>query len=141
MGTGKRGLVVPIRPLFLDRDLGAKRLPALLREAGFDIRIHQDHFAHDTPDAEWIEAVAHEGWIAISGDKRIRSTPIALDCIRSVHAKVWIVSVKPPVEDRAAAIIRARDSIFRLSAVDGFLVATIRKGGDVHVNRRPGKDP
>jgi hypothetical protein len=37
---------------FTDRDLGL-RFPEILRDAGFAVERHRDHFAHDAPDEEW----------------------------------------------------------------------------------------
>lgn len=41
---------------FTDRDLG-KQFPQILRDAGLTVERHMDHFAHDAPDAEWLEIV------------------------------------------------------------------------------------
>ncbi|MCW5661662.1 MAG: hypothetical protein KIT60_28505 [Burkholderiaceae bacterium] len=56
---------------FTDRDLG-KQFPARLREAGLVVERHADHFAHDTPDAQWLTAVGERGWIVVTHDERIR---------------------------------------------------------------------
>ncbi len=56
---------------FTDRDLG-KQFPARLREAGLVVERHGDHFAADTPDAQWLAEVGRRRWIAITHDERIR---------------------------------------------------------------------
>ena len=45
--------------------------PDVLRAAGLTVERHSDHFADDTPDADWISAVAAKGWTAITHDKAI----------------------------------------------------------------------
>lgn len=55
---------------FTDRDLG-KAFPRILREAGLAVEEHSAHFAHDTPDDEWLTAVGHRGWYVIGTRKRI----------------------------------------------------------------------
>lgn len=59
---------------FTDRDLG-KSVPAALRAAGISVEAHAQHFAHDTPDEEWIAAIAAQGWVAVTHDGRIRYKP------------------------------------------------------------------
>jgi hypothetical protein len=41
---------------FTDRDLG-KRFPEILRSSGLTVERHGDHFAPDTPDEVWLQAV------------------------------------------------------------------------------------
>jgi hypothetical protein len=50
---------------FTDRDLG-KRFPEILKTGGLTVERHADHFAHDTPDEVWLEAVGKRGWIALT---------------------------------------------------------------------------
>ena len=57
--------------LFFDRTFG-KRLPHALRLLGVAAEAHQDHFAQDAPDDEWLAAVSARGWIVLTNDKRIR---------------------------------------------------------------------
>jgi hypothetical protein len=41
---------------FTDRDLG-KRFTEILRSGGLTVERHGDHFAPDTPDEVWLQAV------------------------------------------------------------------------------------
>ena len=61
--------------LFFDRTFG-KRLPHALRLLGVDAEAHQDHFAQDAPDEEWLAGVSAHGWIVLTNDKRIRFNEI-----------------------------------------------------------------
>jgi len=45
---------------FTDRDLG-KRFPEILRSGGLTVERHGDHFAPDTADEVWLEAVGKRG--------------------------------------------------------------------------------
>jgi PIN like domain len=56
---------------FTDRDLG-KKFPSILSAAGLQVERHQDHFAPETSDEEWLEMVGKNGWVAVSHDQRIR---------------------------------------------------------------------
>jgi hypothetical protein len=60
---------------FIDRSIGKKIFPGILREAGILVEVHDDHFAQDEEDAIWIPEVAKRGWISVTTDKRIRTRP------------------------------------------------------------------
>ncbi|MGH9423743.1 MAG: hypothetical protein ACRD3J_27460 [Thermoanaerobaculia bacterium] len=64
---------------FTDRDLGT-RFPEILRAAGLLVERHADHFAPDTPDEEWLEAIGRRGWVALTHDMRIRYKPQRTGC-------------------------------------------------------------
>ncbi len=60
------------RPVFyVDRCLG-KAVARALRDAGADVRVHDDHFAQDALDEVWIPDVAARGWVILTKDKNIR---------------------------------------------------------------------
>lgn len=60
------------RPTFyVDRCLG-KAVAAALREAGADVRLHDDHFSQGEQDADWIPVVSAHGWVILTKDKNIR---------------------------------------------------------------------
>lgn len=60
------------RPIFyVDRCLG-KAVAKALRDAGADVRVHDDHFAQDATDETWIPTVAANGWVILTKDKNIR---------------------------------------------------------------------
>ena len=54
---------------FLDRSLGKHIIAEALRQAGQDVRIHDDHFRQDTTDEEWLRQVGGQGWIVLTKDK------------------------------------------------------------------------
>jgi uncharacterized protein with PIN domain len=65
---------------FVDRSLG-RRLGIALREAGWNVELHDDHFKDDTPDEKWLEEVGKKGWVVLTKDKAIRK--------KADHAGVW----------------------------------------------------
>ncbi|MDE2271203.1 MAG: hypothetical protein KGJ94_04365 [Xanthomonadaceae bacterium] len=75
---------------FTDRDLG-KKFPQILHDAGFTVERHADHFAADTPDEQWLEAIGHRRWIAITHDGRIRYKPNELAAV--MHHRVPLLVV------------------------------------------------
>ena len=63
--------------LFVDRSAGAVTVPGVLREAGFQVALHDEHFPVETPDHVWIAEVAGRGWFAVTLDHRIYYSPIS----------------------------------------------------------------
>jgi predicted nuclease of predicted toxin-antitoxin system len=56
---------------FIDRCLGSKRVVAALREAGLTVEIHEDHFAPDALDVEWLPQVGEREWVVLTKDANI----------------------------------------------------------------------
>jgi len=57
---------------FVDRCLGRHEFPAPLRDAGLRVEVHDDHFADDCADEDWLPAVGRYGWVVITRDLKIR---------------------------------------------------------------------
>lgn len=76
---------------FADRNLGAKIFPAILRDAGITVHTHNDHFAHDAPDTEWIPVVAQRGWVILTSDAAIRRNPLERDAVLSSRATLLVL--------------------------------------------------
>lgn len=47
-------------------------MAGVLRDAGLDVEIHDDHFVPDAKDEEWLSAVGRKQWIVVTRDERIR---------------------------------------------------------------------
>jgi hypothetical protein len=60
---------------FVDRSLDGKIVPTKLREAGWKVEHHDDHFSDNTPDTTWISEAGRHGWIILTADERIRYKP------------------------------------------------------------------
>lgn len=58
--------------LFFDRNMG-HALPEALRLLGLPTEKHDDHFAANAHDEEWLPEVGRRGWVVITHDKRIRT--------------------------------------------------------------------
>jgi hypothetical protein len=56
---------------FFDRNFGAA-LPSALRLLGLDIQSHDEHFAQDTSDDEWLRLVGDRHWIVLTQDLAIK---------------------------------------------------------------------
>jgi len=71
---------------FVDRSLGRGIVVDELRGAGEMVEPHDDHFAQNTPDAEWLVEVGRRGWVVLTKDKNIRSNQ--LEHVALVRANV-----------------------------------------------------
>ena len=89
---------------FTDRDLG-KQFPAALRAAGISVETHSDHFAHDSPDEEWLQAVGDRGWIILTHDQRIRYKRNERDAVMVSGLAMFVLVGKVPHSDLALSFI------------------------------------
>jgi PIN like domain len=48
---------------FIDRCLGSKKVADALRQAGLTVEIHEDHFAPDALDVDWLTEVGAWQWV------------------------------------------------------------------------------
>jgi predicted nuclease of predicted toxin-antitoxin system len=56
---------------FIDRCLGSKRIVTALKSSGIAVEIHDDHFAKDAQDVDWLPEVGKQGWVILTKDARI----------------------------------------------------------------------
>ena len=85
---------------FTDRDLG-RQFPRILTEAGLTVERHDDHFAPDTRDEEWLAEIGRRGWTAITHDKRIRYKPNELAAVLEHQVRILVVVGSVPFADLA----------------------------------------
>ena len=62
--------------LFLDRSLGRRQVPELLRAAGLRLRTLSEVYGipadENVPDVAWLELAGAHGWVVLMKDARIR---------------------------------------------------------------------
>jgi len=91
--------------LFLDRNLGKNIVSARLRTEGVAVEVHDDHFAIDAPDEEWIRSVARRGWIAVTRDRNIRYRTHEMNSIRDSAARVIVIRMKAATGEAIAEVL------------------------------------
>ena len=93
---------------FIDRDLGSKELPRILREAKLEIETSQGYYgiqgSQNIPDEEWIKMVAHNGWVAMSDDK-FNQKPSERDVIIKYQARCFVIEDGTITAEEAANLI------------------------------------
>jgi predicted nuclease of predicted toxin-antitoxin system len=77
---------------FVDRSLGKRHVPDALRALGAMVEVHDDHFATNATDAEWITEVARRGWVILTKDQRIRHRPLELAAVVASGARLFALT-------------------------------------------------
>ena len=77
--------------LFIDRSLGIEPLRSVLIQAGFKVKIHDDHFKRDEEDYVWLAEVSKRSWIVLTKDQRLRYRPLEIAALRTNNARVFIL--------------------------------------------------
>ena len=104
------------RIYFTDRDLG-KQFPGILSAAGLQVERAAAHFAHDTPDTQWLESVGRRGWVVITHDGRIRYKPNELAAVIQHGVALLVVIGQLPLPQLA------RHFVATLARIEAFLAA------------------
>lgn len=102
----------PEPTFFADRNLG-KEFCRRLREEGFKIEIHDDHFAQDTDDVTWIAEVTRRRWVIFTNDKRIGFNDREIDALMQAGGKAYLPKGRMHPEEFAEWIIKSRVQINR----------------------------
>lgn len=125
------------RVFFTDRDLG-RRFPAVLRAAGLEVQEHADHFAHDTPDADWLAEIGTRGWIVLTHDQRIRYRPNEIAAVRAAGIGLLVLFGKGTSAELAATFV---NSLRRINAFldtqDPPFIAKVHRPTPAELQRNP----
>jgi predicted nuclease of predicted toxin-antitoxin system len=91
---------------FIDRCLG-KAVGEALKRARAKVELHDDHFAQDVPDEDWIPEVTRRGWVILTKDKNIRRRPGEREALLTAGARIFtLTSGNMRGEDMAALFVR-----------------------------------
>lgn len=126
---------MPPEIFFIDRSLGSVRFAAALREAGIAVVAHDDRFAPDTPDTEWLEAAGREEWIVLTKDSAIRYRPIEKEALlKAGVAAFTFTRGNQRVDELLTAFLKALPRIRSLmSELPRPFLASISSAGGVRV--------
>jgi predicted nuclease of predicted toxin-antitoxin system len=78
--------------VFVDRSLGNKVVANALRNSGYSVEIHDDHFPPDAPDYVWLHEVTRRGWIVLTKDKKIKHRTAELLAVKTAKSRVFTLS-------------------------------------------------
>jgi uncharacterized protein with PIN domain len=121
---------------FLDRQLGRYKAAGALRRAGLKIEIHDDHFAPDAKDEEWLSVAGQKQWIVITRDERIRYRTAAKQAIRRAKVRAFVLTAQGDLraetlaDNFVKALARVRRTVNQQKPP---FIAKISRGGEVNV--------
>jgi hypothetical protein len=82
--------------LFLDRSLGRRQVPDLLRAAGLRLRTLSEVYGipadEDVADVDWLELAGARGWAALMKDERIRYRPAERGALVSHRVRAFCLT-------------------------------------------------
>lgn len=104
---------------FVDRNLGARIFPGILRDAGLSAEVHRDHFAPNAPDEVWLPVVAQGGWIILTSDENLQRRVRERDALMHAGAAVFVV-----VGGDAKTEVLAKNFVHGLPKVEQALTET-----------------
>ena len=116
---------------FIDRSLGKNIISGRLRSEGVNVEVHDEHFAMNAPDEEWISSVARSGWVTVTKDRNIRYRTHELSSIRENAARVIVIRMKHGTGPEMAELLwrsMSRIASF-VAATPAPFVATITSNG------------
>jgi hypothetical protein len=93
--------------------LGKKQIVQLLRDEGFKVEAHDDHFSEDTPDTHWIPIVAKKKWVALTNDKCISRNSLEIDAHMTAGGRAFTPKGKMHPLEFGRLIVQSRERIFR----------------------------
>jgi hypothetical protein len=66
-------------------------VPLALRDSGWAIELHDDHFPQDAKDVDLIPEVARQGWVFVTQDSHIRYRTAEKKAWRDAGLRVFVV--------------------------------------------------
>ena len=83
-------------PFFLDRSLGRRQVPELLRAAGLRLQTLSEVYGipadEDVPDVAWLELAGGRGWPVLMKDERIRRRVVERDALVAHGVKAFCLT-------------------------------------------------
>ena len=71
--------------------MGRKIFPGLLQEAGLRVELHDDHFAQNTLDPEWLPVVGAKRWVVLTADGRIRYRGLETEALMGAGVRCFVL--------------------------------------------------
>lgn len=104
-----------------------------LRQAGVDVRIHDDHFAEDARDDEWLPFAGQHGWLVVTKDKRIRQRETERKALLDGGVGAFVITKGDMTgPEMGEALVKALPSMERLFGRQARpFIATVSQSGRV----------
>ena len=121
--------------VFVDRCLGRTDVANVLRAAGVQVEIHDDHFDHKCADETWLPQVGAREWIVLTKDKYIRRRPHERRVLEDARVAAFVLTAgRMRGPEMAEAFRIALSGIRRIAATHTRpLIALVDRRGGVRV--------
>jgi hypothetical protein len=108
-------------------------VPLALRELGWVVEAHDDHFEQDAKDVDLLPAVAAAGWVFLTQDARIRYRSAEANALREAKLKTFVlVTANLKAEGTVEILDKARKRIEHIaSSVNAPFIYRVAKDGSV----------
>jgi len=111
-------------------------MSGILRGADLNVEIHDDHFAQDAPDEQWLMVAGQKGWIVVTRDERIRYRAAARQAIHRAKVRMFVVVAHGHlrIESVADIFLKALPKVRSITASqEPPFIAKIWRDGSVEV--------
>lgn len=111
-------------------------MAGVLRKAGLNVEIHDDHFSQNAQDPEWLTAAGKNNWIVVTRDERIRYRVAEKQAIRRAKVRAFVLSAQGDLraEMLAEIFLKALPNIRRsVKQQKPPFIAKISRSGEVTV--------
>lgn len=110
-----------------------RTLPRLLRENGWLVEGHDDHFPEDAKDPELLREVGRRNWVMITEDRRMRYRAREREAYHESGLRIFALATGSlPIAGKIAVLLLAEAEIRRvLSTDDGPFLYRIAKDGSL----------
>lgn len=122
---------VPGSPeFFVDRSLGRKQVPALLRDAGWDLRTLAEVYGvprdETVEDPGWLELAGERGWAVLMKDDKIRYRKAELGALIAGNVRAFcLTGGNLRADEMAARFLRHQAEIWKACAEPGPFVFVV----------------
>lgn len=113
-------------------------MPEALRHAGEKVEVHDNHFAPNAKDADWLSVIGKRGWIVLTKDERIRYRMIEQQAMMRASVAAFILTAGGVSGAEMANIfISALPKIRRfVTKYDRPFIASVTRSGAVMLIRK-----
>jgi len=78
-------------------------MAGILRAAGLNVEVHDDHFPQNVKDPEWLTAAGKNKWVVVTRDERIRYRAAEQQAIRRAKVRAFVLVVRGDLRVEALA--------------------------------------
>lgn len=123
---------VGLPDLFLDRSLGGKKVPTILRAAGLHLETLSEHYGipadESVPDQVWLEYAGRAGLVVFMKDANIRRNEAERLVVETFEVRCFCIgSQSITAEKMADRYLTNLDAIVRACAAPGPFIFTVHE--------------